>query len=596
MTDRLLSEILTLVFPNGTNPQPDCGPVNQDNEPDRWEIVPQYAADVFAFCAYIIQQTGLMGFFNPDSNGATMFAPEMPLRVALSKKDRKACKIESASWMRSGVPGQLTITLWAEISAARGLPISIGEYQRKHRMNKGQAKSPCPPWWLAVFKLLIIADESCDGIGHNGVNENNNVIDIAMFLERLKIARKREADGPFLLGSINTKRAKKQVSSLGFAADPTVICIQPKGRVTGLGCSLRNLSRNLSVTGPVGGVQCNWQPLANASRVPMRKSLNLLLVPLPYELTAQHFKPKAHSDNDQWGTFEVDQQWLSRPKFKADIAELVTKGLHDAGEINGIIFPEMSLNWDTFASLLPEIFKATNQTLEFIVAGSWGNCDRDVGGNNVLTAIWEKNLARDTEDANWFRIVSQRKHHRWRLDRQQIATYGLASSLMPSKNWWESHEIGTRELNFFQFRKDAVFASLICEDLARNDPCHDIIRSVAPNLVFALLMDGPQLPNRWPARYAGSLADDPGCTVLTLSSFGLIDRSNDHRPSDKSRSVGLLRDSSGSTTEIALPVGKSAVLLTLGSETADDCTIDTRHTTNASKWYYVSQRGIAIAD
>ncbi len=592
MTDRLLSEVLTLVFPNGTNPQPVDRSIKVEDQPDLWEIVPQYAADVFAFCAHIIQQTGLMGFFDPDCDGATTFAPDTPLRVALLETDRKQCAIESAAWMLSGVPGSLTVKLWAEISAARGLPISIGEYQRKHRTKKGKGKSPCPPWWLAVFKLLIIADEACDGIGHNGVNEKNNAIDIAMFIERLKIARKREADDPFLMGSINTKRAKKQVSSLGFAADPTVICIQPKGRVTGLGCSLRNLSRNLSVTGPVGGVQCNWQPLANASRVPVRKSLNLLLIPLPYALSAKDFRPKHYPANDAWGTFEVDQQWLQRPDFESRMTELVMAGLRDAGEINGIIFPEMALNWNIFASLLPKIFKATGQTLEFIVAGSYGNCDRDAGGNNVLTAIWEKNLALDTEDANWFRIVSQRKHHRWRLDRQQIATYGLASSLMPSKNWWEDHEIGSRELNFFQFRKDAVFASLICEDLARNDPCHDIIRSVAPNLVFALLMDGPQLPNRWPARYAGSLADDPGCTVLTLSSFGLIDRSNDHRPTDKSRSVGLLRDSSGSTTEITLPLGKEAVLLTLGSETAEDCTIDTRHTTNASKWYYVSQRGI----
>lgn len=30
-------------------------------------------------------------------------------------------------------------------------------------------------------------------------------------------------------------------------------------------------------------------------------------------------------------------------------------------------------------------------------------------------------------------------------------------------------------------------------------------------------MDGPQLGSRWPGRYAGVLADEPGCSVLTFT-------------------------------------------------------------------------------
>jgi hypothetical protein len=272
--------------------------------------------------------------------------------------------------------------------------------------------------------------------------------------------------------------------------------------------------------------------------------------------------------------------------------EIIKAAVKESSQINGIIFPEISLDFERFSALMRKLFVASGNTLEFMIAGSSSNCDGDTG-NFVLTAIWERNLIADEASPDWFRIVSQRKHHRWKLDRQQIATYGLGSSLSPSKDWWENHDIRRRELNFFQFRQDAVFASLICEDLARNDPCHDIIRSVAPNLVFALLMDGPQLNNRWPARYAGSLADDPGCTVLTATSFGLVDRSNDHWPQSKSLSVGLLRDSQGGTTEIILPNGKDAVLVTLGSEETIDRTLDGRKTTNASKWYYVSQRPIS---
>ena len=46
------------------------------------------------------------------------------------------------------------------------------------------------------------------------------------------------------------------------------------------------------------------------------------------------------------------------------------------------------------------------------------------------------------------------------------------------------------------------WAVLICEDLARQEPAAELIRAVGSNLVIALLMDGPQLNNRWPARYA----------------------------------------------------------------------------------------------
>lgn len=66
---------------------------------------------------------------------------------------------------------------------------------------------------------------------------------------------------------------------------------------------------------------------------------------------------------------------------------------------------------------------------------------------------------------------------------------------------------------------------LVCEDLARQDPAADLIRAVGPNLLIALLMDGPQLSGRWPARYASVLAEDPGTSVLTLTSLGMAERS-----------------------------------------------------------------------
>ena len=96
------------------------------------------------------------------------------------------------------------------------------------------------------------------------------------------------------------------------------------------------------------------------------------------------------------------------------------------------------------------------------------------------------------------------------------------------------------------------FCVLICEDLARQDPVSELIRAVGPNLVVALLMDGPQLEHRWAAKYATVLAEDPGSSVLTVTSLGMARLS---RPPKKpvSRAVALWKDPVSGAVEVALP-------------------------------------------
>ena len=120
--------------------------------------------------------------------------------------------------------------------------------------------------------------------------------------------------------------------------------------------------------------------------------------------------------------------------------------------------------------------------------------------------------------------------------------------------------------------------------LARQDPVGDLIRAVGPNLVVALLMDGPQLASRWPARYATVLADDPGCSVLTLSSLGMVLLS---KPFEKSASrvVGLWKDySSPKAVEIDLPSGKSGVVLSLTRQLREEFSADGRSDDNATAY------------
>ena len=95
---------------------------------------------------------------------------------------------------------------------------------------------------------------------------------------------------------------------------------------------------------------------------------------------------------------------------------------------------------------------------------------------------------------------------------------------------------------------------------------HKYIRAIGPNIIFVLLMDGCQLEQRWAARYALGLSEDPGSTVVTLTSRALVDRSNLHRSrvvdgAKNSWSVGLSRNPRDKAKEIAcLPSSQGVVL------------------------------------
>jgi hypothetical protein len=122
---------------------------------------------------------------------------------------------------------------------------------------------------------------------------------------------------------------------------------------------------------------------------------------------------------------------------------------------------------------------------------------------------------------------------------------------------------------------ELVLTSLVCEDLAHNDDIAQLIRSVGPTGVINVLLDGPQLTSRWTARYAGVLADDPGSAVLTLTSYGMVERS---RPDghDGSRVIGLWKDPTWGVREISLDPDAHGVLLTVCMDRATRYSADLR--------------------
>ena len=95
--------------------------------------------------------------------------------------------------------------------------------------------------------------------------------------------------------------------------------------------------------------------------------------------------------------------------------------------------------------------------------------------------------------------------------------------------------------------------------------------------MIAILMDGPQIRQRWPAKYASVLADDPGSSVLTLTSLAMTRLS---RPApgqqDRSGVIALWHDAQYGEVEIELARHQNAAVLSLIRHRTEELTADGR--------------------
>jgi hypothetical protein len=234
------------------------------------------------------------------------------------------------------------------------------------------------------------------------------------------------------------------------------------------------------------------------------------------------------------------------------------------GRVDALVFPELALRPDDCARLAMEVGR--------IVIGGEGtpadSATRAPGSNAAVVAVPLGPYAT--------LATRQHKHHRWRLDARQIRQYGLGSQLHPELAWWEHIAIGPREVRFWCLDSWLTFCVLICEDLARQDPVAPVVRAVGPNLVITLVMDGPQLANRWTARYATVLAEDPGASVLSLTSAGMV-RLSRLPGAAPSRVVALWKDGHGGTPrELELDDGAEGIVLCLTRKMTTEWSADGR--------------------
>jgi hypothetical protein len=582
---------------------------NEDGRPRLGENMPGWPPDVFAMVAFLLQQTGAylrVSYRWPprwEELGAVEACGNVTpvggeIRVKLWRKYLRAvgkawkkCWIErhrggtelhSGLWDPQFLPQPVT-TWWKTIGAVgKKTPIDLlalewreGGERSLLRRSEEVKKQVCEQMTTSsgekisdlataaeikdlatrLICLMAVADEACEGLG----------VEIE---GRLDVFQRHAFR---LLGPGTDMRQ----SSLCQAIHPSKMRVLPKLRTPQQGLTLRSLSFHLSFyRGPVNPI---WHraPLRSEPRPIARQSLNLLVVHWPYEIFPRQFdavkedfqrRLPAHAEHFHYRPRAIDEAMID------DIRRMYEVARERIGTIHGVIMPEMALNEAEFDTLA-NYFINNNAGL---VAGTVSATDHGGVLNRVSCAF--------PFTGPHYRVnVHQSKHHRWCLDAHQIANYGIASRLAGTSDearagagWWEGIELPPRELVFFPVENWFTFATLVCEDLARQDPVAELVRAVGPHLLIALLMDGPQLKSRWASRYATVLAEDPGSSVLSLTALGMADLSRPLGALAPSRVVALWKEAGEDPVEIALPKGKQAAVLCLAATKATERTTDGR--------------------
>lgn len=530
------------------------------SEPN-WEIVPKWAPDVFAVTATLAQRSG--------------FYAEPGLILSRSNSGRKE---KAIGVKRNQNVGQK----WA---TEPSVPREVQEYWDVliSAWNKPlcSASGGIEKWKLAAAALLAITDEACSGVGYI---PNDNIKDIQRVVFAGFAAALDRTKMPFIPNSIT------------HLVSADIVQVLPKASTPEVGCTLRSLTHNLALLPGKGNVEAEWyldirnvdakdseDGIAdNDSHVHNERSLNLLLIPFPYVVLGTDFRVARSPTEGADGYFGLTQGWLrhknrrvSETALAAFVTDLIQSAERETGTIHGVVFPEAALTAELALDLAKRMARRF-PNLELVVSGTIRPSGKIPGSKSSELPPSLNEVALISLDKGEPSVIYvQSKHHRWRLNDRQIRQYQLGHILDPEANWWEHIDIPNRKVGFALNRRDAVLSALICEDLARYDPVLPAITAVGPTLVFALLMDGPQLEARWSGRYATVLAEDPGSSILTLTCLGMIQRSR--LPGQETKFVvGLWKDRESPAVELTLPKDNHGLVLCLSSKDSRQRSLDGR--------------------
>lgn len=486
-----------------------------------WDELLRWPPDVFALSNLVLDHTEAYRFVVAPPAGKRW----PPVPDWTSEVTHAALEWRDAAGGDDATPPPLVRRCWETVTRNRDL--SLGKIKR----GAG---------WRTITALLTlhaVADEACAGVVSSAGRDTAPAFEA---------------------------RAWEMLQSHGSLArlSPTRVRIVPKTHFSGLGITIRSLSRYLALC--YESVEVKWRSIGPGPAAE-RSDHTILLVPWPLSVSASDFHrvPASALDNmdlDRFGFFEFDPEPLDLEL----VDSLLDAAVARHGCVDAVVFPEAALLPEAIAELEDTV---TRHGVSVLMGGVRQAPAANGPGRNYL------HFGIRTEDG--WRRYEQDKHHRWCLDDRQIRQYHLTRSLGPTKLWWEAIGIRERVLHVIDAGRGMTTAPLICEDLARLDEVADLVRRIGPSLVVALLLDGPQLASRWPGRYASVIADDPGSAVLTLTSFGMAVRS---RPPGKrpSRVVAHWNGGPGALCAIELARGAQAVLLRTTVEETTHWTADGR--------------------
>ncbi len=357
---------------------------------------------------------------------------------------------------------------------------NTGRSWRKAALKTGPLPSLLRKWWeivtahggtnlaevgrfpactLALLNLLAAADEASARLG--------------LFFSHTHSADPYENEAERLLFTSTNSLEGSTLCTLIPATKGRVL---PKMHTPQSGLTIRSLSHNLAYTYSPD-VHPEWLSAAVDNK---HHCFNLLAIPWPMHVDPQQFRASRSVGiadvllPNAYGLFTYK---ASRGPSIEFVRALIEKAEAKIGRVDGIVFPELSMSKQEFDHLAEEF---VNQD-RFLVAGvgSMAKSSTDCGSNHALLSVGITLPKAQTVRATF----TQKKHHRWKLNKSQIVQYALASNLHPGADWWEHIAVGERTLSFVTFRPWLTMSVLICEDLARPDPVGDVLRAVGPNLM-----------------------------------------------------------------------------------------------------------------
>lgn len=383
------------------------------------------------------------------------------------------------------------------------------------------------------------------------------------------------------LGSAPETYARKRLRLYGtLSSINTQRCrILPKRHTPEVGVTLRSFSNSVSFHRSSVEVRWDVADVENSftRRVSNSKMFSVLLLPWPLHVSALDFS--GYPANKKSGgrhlfSYKQKEKWLD----VGTLMQALDGALTETSEIDMVVLPECALSRHS-VPIFEEVISRKKYGVSSYVAGVAtppGEPGSETYGDNMV--YFKMGTATSKGTIRFEEIEPEHiqfKHHPWKLEQYQIKNYSLGHVLSPHDEWWEAIRIRRRKVTFINIGDELTVCPLICEDLARQDPIADLIRTVGPSLVITILMDGPQRMDRWSAKYASVLSEDPGSAVITLTSFGMLDRWRpEHR--EPSRVVALWNDGNGSAREIELAEGSIGILLTLSIKNYHEKTMDGR--------------------